>query len=178
MTITPDIRQQVRQRANFACEFCGVTEVDTAGELTVDHYQPQTKGGSDELDNLIYSCPRCNQYKADYWPSTDSDLFLWNPRQEAAKQHFLELENGELHPLTATGRFTITRLRLNRKPLISYRLRKKRNEEELRLLTRYGELVELLGQLNRQMSTLMEEQQDLLREQRELLQLILGQRRG
>jgi hypothetical protein len=103
---------------------------------------------------------------------------LWNPRQEAAKQHFLELENGELHPLTVIGRFTITRLRLNRKPLISYRLGKKRNEEELRLLTRYGELVELLGQLNRQMSTLMEEQQDLLREQRELLQLILGQRRG
>jgi hypothetical protein len=61
--------------------------------------------------------------------------------------------------------------------LISYRLRKKQNEEELRLLTRYGELIELLGQLNRQMSNLMDEQQDLLREQRELLELILGQRK-
>jgi len=27
MTITVDIREQVRQRANFACEFCGVTEI-------------------------------------------------------------------------------------------------------------------------------------------------------
>lgn len=177
MTIPPDIRQQVRQRANFACEFCGVTEIDTAGELTIDHYQPQTKEGSDDLDNLIYSCPRCNQYKSDYWPSTESDIFLWHPRQEEAKRHFLELENGELHPLTVVGTFTIKRLRLNRKPLISYRLRKKQNEEELRLLTRYGELIELLGQLNRQMSNLMDEQQDLLREQRELLELILEQRK-
>ncbi len=177
MTITPDIRQQVRQRANFACEFCSVTEADTAGGLTIDHYQPQTKGGNDEPDNLIYSCPRCNQYKSDYWPSTENDIFLWNPRQEEAKQHFLELENGMLHPLTATGTFTIKRLRLNRKPLINYRLHKKWREEELRLLTRYGELVELLTQLNRQISSLMDEQQDLLREQRELLQLILRQRR-
>lgn len=177
MTITPEIRQQVRQRANFACEFCGVAEVDTGGELTIDHYQPQTKGGRDELDNLIYSCARCNQYKSDYWPSTENDLILWHPRQAAANPHFLELEDGRLHPLTAIGIFTIKRLRLNRPPLISHRLRKKQRAEELRLLTRYGELVELLEGLNRQMSNLMEEQQALLREQRELLSLILGRRR-
>ena len=177
MTITPEIRQQVRQRANFACEFCGVAEVDTGGELTIDHYQPQTKGGGDELDNLLYSCARCNQYKSDYWPSTENDLILWYPRQEAINPHFLELEDGRLHPLTAIGTFTIKRLRLNRPPLISYRLRKKQRAEELRLLTRYGELVDLLEGLNRQMSNLMEEQQALLREQRELLNLILGHRR-
>lgn len=50
MTITPEIRQQVRQQANFVCEFCGVAEVDTGGELTIDHYQPQTKGA---VTNLI-----------------------------------------------------------------------------------------------------------------------------
>lgn len=177
MTITPGIRQQVRQRANFACEFCGVTEVDTAGELTIDHYQPRTKGGSDELDNLIYSCPRCNQYKSDYWPPTETDVFLWNPRQQEARQHFLVLDNGRLHPLTTVGAFTIKRLRLNREPLIDYRLHKKQRKEEVRLLRRYGELLELQEQLNRQMSKLMEEQQALLREQRELLRLIVEQRR-
>lgn len=62
MTITVDARQQVRERAGFACEFCGVTETDTAGELTIDHYQPQAKGGSDDLGNLIYSCIKCNSY--------------------------------------------------------------------------------------------------------------------
>ncbi len=177
MTITPNIRDQVRQRASFACEFCGVAEVDAGDQLTIDHFQPKTKGGSDDLDNLIYSCPRCNQYKLDYWPSTADDVPLWKPRQEPAAQHFFELEDGMLYPLTPTGAFTIKRLRLNRKPLVTYRLRKKRREEETRLLTRYRELVELLEQLNRQMSSLMKEQQELLKEQRDLLRLILGQRR-
>jgi hypothetical protein len=39
MTITVDIREQVRQRANFACEFCGVSEINTGGQLTIDHFQ-------------------------------------------------------------------------------------------------------------------------------------------
>ena len=173
MTITSEIREQVRQRADFACEFCGVTEVDTGGQLTIDHFQPQNKGGDDELENLVYSCPRCNQYKLDYWPSQTGDLPLWNPRQEPASQHFLELDDGTLHPLTPVGVFTIKRLRLNRKPLVAYRLRKQQQAEEMRLLNRYRELVELLEQLNRQMSELIKEQQDLLKEQRELLRLIL-----
>jgi len=35
MTITNEVRAQVQQRGNYACEFCGVTEPDTGGELTV-----------------------------------------------------------------------------------------------------------------------------------------------
>jgi outer membrane lipoprotein-sorting protein len=44
----------VRRRANFACEFCGVSETDAGGQLTVDHFQPRHKGGDDSLENLIY----------------------------------------------------------------------------------------------------------------------------
>jgi hypothetical protein len=50
MTITSEIRDQVRQRAHFACEFCGVTETDAGGELTVDHFQPTAKGGMMALE--------------------------------------------------------------------------------------------------------------------------------
>ncbi|MCI0559442.1 MAG: HNH endonuclease [Nitrososphaera sp.] len=176
MTISLEVREQVRQRANYACEFCGVAEIDTGGQLTIDHFQPKTKGGSDELDNLIYCCQRCNQYKLDYWPLQPDELLLWNPRQEKALQHFLELDDGSLLPLTPIATFTIRRLRLNRSPLIAYRLRKRQRLEELRLLNRYQSLIELLEQLNIQMSILMEEQQALLLEQQELLQLLLRRR--
>ena len=67
MSLSEAIREQVRQRAAFACEFCGVTEADTGGQLTIDHFQPATQGGTDTLDNLLYCCACCNQYKADYW---------------------------------------------------------------------------------------------------------------
>lgn len=62
MTISADLREQVRQRALCACEFCGVHEDNAGATLTIDHFQPRSKGGSDDLDNLVYACPSCNQY--------------------------------------------------------------------------------------------------------------------
>jgi len=53
MSVSPEIRGQVRQRARCACEFCGISETDVGSLLTIDHFQPQSKGGSDDLDNLI-----------------------------------------------------------------------------------------------------------------------------
>jgi hypothetical protein len=41
--------EQVRLRAKFACEYCGVTEADTGGELTIDHFQPDIRGGSADI---------------------------------------------------------------------------------------------------------------------------------
>jgi len=177
MTIKAATREQVRQRANFACEFCGITETDAGGRLTIDHFQPKGKGGDDGLENLLYCCARCNQYKLDYWPVRPDDPLLWNPRREPASQHFLELDDGTLAALTTTGAFTLRRLRLNRPALVAHRLRKRREAEETRLLTHYRDLVRVIEQLLAQQSVLMEEQQRLLAEQRELLRLLLGIRR-
>ena len=110
MTVSPSLRQQVRKRANFACEFCGVTETDTGGELTVDHYRPKTKGGKDTLENLLYCCVRCNLYKANYLPEKSDTPQLWNPRLTSFHQHFLELDDGRLSPLTPTGIITLIQL--------------------------------------------------------------------
>lgn len=68
MTLSASLREQVRNRAEAACEFCGVSEINTGGQLTIDHFHPQSKGGQDSLENLIYCCVRCNQYKQNYWP--------------------------------------------------------------------------------------------------------------
>ncbi len=171
MTITAAQREQVRRRANYACEFCGISETDTGGRLTVDHFRPQSKGGTDHADNLVYCCPRCNQYKLDYWPSGPDEQQLWNPRQEPFERHFVELEDGTLQPLTATGVFTLQRLRLNRPPLVAHR----RHAKEMRQLVRYRDLSKLLERLLHQQSVLLEEQQDLLREQKHLLQILAEQ---
>ena len=175
MSIPTDVRWVVRQRAHFACEFCGVTETDTGGELTIDHFQPHTKGGTDAPENLLYCCHRCNQYKADYWPTQSEDPPLWHPRHEPIERHLLLLANGTLYPITETGAFTLKRLRLNRPPLVAYRVRKQGEIAEYRLLTRYRDLVVILEQLHRQQVALLEEQQVLLEEQRRLVQLLLQQ---
>lgn len=70
MTWPDAIREPVRERAGFACEYCGVTETDAGGLLTLDHFQPTAHNGTDALDNLLYCCPSCNLHKAAYWPTT------------------------------------------------------------------------------------------------------------
>src|SRR5258708_40363996 len=106
MTVPSELWEQVRHRAALACEYCGVTESDGGGLLTVDHFQPQAAGGADELANLLYCCHRCNLYKADYWPAKVGELTLWNPRQERMKSPLLLLADGTLHPITPVGAFS------------------------------------------------------------------------
>ena|SRR5215213_734220 len=168
--ISHKTRQIVRKRANFSCEYCGVSETETGGELTIDHFEPQGKNGSDELENLIYACSRCNLYKGDYFPENNFDLPLWNPRVEASNQHFLLLASGELSSLTEIGNFTIRRLRLNRFPLIEHRRQK---QEENRLILLHESLIELLEYCSEEQVLMLEEQQKLLEEQQRLLKRLL-----
>jgi hypothetical protein len=166
MTFPAELLAQVRQRANFACEYCGVTETDSAGQLTVDHYRPQTRGGTDELGNLLYCCYRCNLYKGDYWPAQPEDLSLWNPRLDSRETHLLLLADGKLYPLSASGRFTLQRLRLNRPELVAYRLRQTAQSNEATVLQQHQDLLSSLRQLFDRLAKTIEEHQMLLRSRR------------
>jgi hypothetical protein len=172
MTISEALRDQVRERAKFACEYCGVTETDTGGPLTIDHFRPRASGGTDEFDNLLYCCFRCNLYKADYWPVQPTDPPLWNPRETARTTHLLLLADGRLYPITLTGEFTLRRLRLNRSALVAYHLRHRMRTEEGELLARHRDMLRLLEQLQQQHAKLLEEQRGLLEEQRSWLRLL------
>ena len=163
----------VRQRANFQCEYCQVSETDSGGELTIDHYWPSSKGGLDDLTNLVYACPRCNLYKHDYYPSKERDLVVFNPRIEVFQEHFLMLDNGQLHPLSTIADFTIKLLRLNRSPLIAYRIEKKKQVDLQNQLAQMHDLTKLLQEVNRHLIVQSIDQQKLLQEQNLMLNAIL-----
>jgi 5-methylcytosine-specific restriction endonuclease McrA len=59
-------RKTLRQRFHFRCGYCGVHERDAGAELTTDHFQPRSKGGPHELENWVYCCHACNEFKGDY----------------------------------------------------------------------------------------------------------------
>lgn len=171
MSISAELREQVRQRANFACEYCGVTEIDAGGELTIDHYHPQSRGGADSLENLIYCCLRCNQHKARYLAASPDVSMLWNPREESSSNHFLELADGTLYSTTPKETFTLNRLRLNRPALVAHRLRRRQPLKEIQLMERYERILAALEQLSEQHATLLEEHRDLLKEQKRMILL-------
>jgi len=86
MSIPEAVRERVRQRAGFACEYCGVTETDTAGQLTLDHFHPRARGGGDAPDNLIYCCHRCNEYKTNTSRTTGRKRPVLRPCGTRAKR--------------------------------------------------------------------------------------------
>jgi len=51
-----------------------VTELEVGSQLTIDHFQPKTAGGSDEIDNLVYACHACNLYKSQAWDPLDPPI--------------------------------------------------------------------------------------------------------
>jgi HNH endonuclease len=177
MSISADVRQRVRMRADCACEFCGVREEDAGAALTIDHFQPRSKGGSDALDNLVYACPGCNQYKQDYWPMDAQSVSLWNPRDGDFSEHFTEAENGQLIGLTIVGTFTIGHLRLNRLQLVAYRQNRRRQTETQQLLVRNQEVVASLDYLNDQLAGVVDDQKQLLLQQQRLIRVLIQQRK-
>lgn len=135
MSISAALRQLVRERAQFACEYCGVTEHNVGSELTIDHYYPESLwAGAMTLRTCATACHRCNLNKLDYWPHEPDDLPIWNPRTSSPSDHILILADGMAYPVTAIGRTTIGQLRLNCPPLIAYRRAQQASREAYRLL--------------------------------------------
>ena len=117
-------RMAVRQRYGARCGYCSVRETEAGSELEVDHFQPRSAGGLDDLDNLVYCCPACNRHKGDFWPTTDpltATRRLLHPGQDDMASHLHEEPSGHMQALTETGAFHLTRLRLNRPPLVALR---------------------------------------------------------
>jgi hypothetical protein len=140
--VLPSQRDRIRARYEYRCGYCGVSETDTGGILTLDHHHPRTAGGDDSDENLVYACPRCNQYKGDFWPDVDDTRLgrvVLHPLLSELAQHFRDdEETGQLVPLTETGRFHIALLQLNRPALVQHRLRRRLSE----LLTAKQRLLE------------------------------------
>lgn len=166
MAVSESIRQVVRQRARFACEYCGVTETNVGGELTIDHYEPRSQGGVDELDNLLYCCA-FNVYKGDYWRQAGSLQPLWHPRRESFATHFQVLASGVLQALTDDGQVALRVLRLNRPQLVRQR---QLTQLYQRLLAHE---VELLEHSNGRQGTLNEREYALRLTHKELLTQLL-----
>jgi len=56
------IRFKVLERDSFTCQYCGMSAPDVV--LHVDHIKPVSKGGTNDMDNLITACAACNLGKS------------------------------------------------------------------------------------------------------------------
>jgi len=58
------IREALRKEQGYKCFYCergfGKTKLT---HCTIDHVQPLSRGGTEDWDNLVAACYRCNQLK-------------------------------------------------------------------------------------------------------------------
>lgn len=118
MTITVKMRQIIRERANYLCEYCHSSEEASAARFDIDHIIPRSLNGSDELSNLALACQRCNGYRYNFTtgvdPQTQSTVSLFNPRQQKWYEHFIwSSDLIKIIGITSIGRATCERLDLN-----------------------------------------------------------------
>jgi hypothetical protein len=62
MSLSKKVRFEVFKRDSFTCQYCGRSAPDIL--LEVDHIEPKSKGGADDLLNLVTSCEDCNRGKS------------------------------------------------------------------------------------------------------------------
>ena len=125
-TLSATIKAFVAARAQGCCEYCLSQTEYATHPFSIDHIQPLSKGGSDEVENLAYCCQGCNNFKFSKAeavdPNTDTIVSLYNPRIENWGEHFRWNENFTiLIGISPIGRAAILALHLNLESLIKQR---------------------------------------------------------
>ena len=118
----------VSARAHHSCEYCHAPEGVFNLAFEVEHITPQSQGGETTENNLALSCRSCNLYKSDFVTAFDEltheEVRLFNPRRDIWNEHFsIFEETGEIVGLSAIGRATISRLRINSNAQVEARRR-------------------------------------------------------
>ena len=58
------LRFEVFRKSGFRCFYCGRSPREDKIKLEIDHFTPVSKGGTDDLENLVAACQKCNSGKS------------------------------------------------------------------------------------------------------------------
>ena len=123
----PDhIKIKVRQTARFRCGYCLLQQQYSPIIFQFDHYNPVSKGGTNDENNLWLACGNCNNAKSDNTECLDSVtetiVPIFNPRTNNWNEHFEWSEDGAIIiGKTPIGRGTVELLKLNNERIVAVR---------------------------------------------------------
>lgn len=88
--ISKTLRFEIFKRDKFTCQYCGSHAPDVI--LEVDHIIPVSKGGTNELLNLVTSCRDCNRGKTNRQLSDNSAVKIQKQQLDAQQERREQLE--------------------------------------------------------------------------------------
>ena len=119
-------RAFVAERAGFCCEYCKSQEKYSQDVFEIEHMLPLFLGGTNEDENLAFSCSGCNNSKNNKISKIDietgEEAFIYNPRLQNWHSHFKWQNNYSIiEGITPTGRVTVELLKMNREGVVNLR---------------------------------------------------------
>lgn len=120
------LERLVVERAQGQCEYCRCLTDFSSDSFAVEHIIPESKDGATDEGNLALSCLGCNSFKGAFLagrdPVSETEVELYHPRKQLWSEHFAWSEDTtSIIGITATGRASVQRLRLNRPGLVNLR---------------------------------------------------------
>lgn len=141
------LKNNLRELFNEKCAYCESKINPAAATGDIDHFRPKsgTRGYDKkfnpdhywwltyEWNNLYYSCPVCNRYKATWFPLINEPVkiktpyhkiileekpLLIDPCNDLPHYHLTFDTDGNVIPITERGKVTIDILKLNREDLV------------------------------------------------------------
>lgn len=125
-TLNPKLKAVVAERAGYCCEYCKSPADYCPDPFSVEHIHPRSQEGPADPENLAYSCQGCNGHKFVAITATDpisgEVVPLFHPRIHVWSGHFgWEDDSTIVRGLSAIGRASVERLKLNRETVVNLR---------------------------------------------------------
>ena len=89
-SISKKVRFEVFKRDKFICQYCGRHSPNII--LEIDHIEPVSKGGTNDILNLITSCKECNRGKINIQLDDDSALAKQKKQLEELQERREQIE--------------------------------------------------------------------------------------
>lgn len=124
--LTAAEKQIVAERAGGCCEYCRSQAKYSPDPFSTEHIVPRARGGTNQFDNLAFSCQGCNNRKyistEAIDPVTGQLVPLYEPRKQRWNEQFVWNDDFTfVLGATPTGRATVEKLQLNREGVVNLR---------------------------------------------------------
>ena len=109
--VTAAARKRVALRAGYYCAYCLAQDDGSFIGFEIDHIISRKHRGTNDDENLAYSCPACNRHKGTdiasiSWEDGQKIIRFFNPRIDIWSEHF-RLSGGFIEPMTEIGKVTV-----------------------------------------------------------------------
>ncbi|EPK6146003.1 TPA: HNH endonuclease [Klebsiella variicola] len=141
------------------CVYCDLLLEEHAYEgMHLDHFRPQVyfKTITNDPNNLVISCPKCNILKSNHWPcdkllastpSHNGKVGFVDPFMESFSDYFLVGDDGVLEPLKDPAAYMLTVFDLNRQARVLSRKKRIQLNIMLNLFKKLDDKTDELFQL-------------------------------